>query len=78
MECHQLSTVGGLVAAGLGVSAVPALCARQMKLLGARCVPLHEPTIERGVGLIMRQRAELSVAVRAMHDIAVKIARGAG
>jgi LysR family transcriptional regulator, carnitine catabolism transcriptional activator len=78
MESHQLATVGALVAAGLGVSAVPALCARQMNLLGARCVPLHGPTIERGVGLITRRRAELSVAARALYETALKIARSAG
>jgi LysR family carnitine catabolism transcriptional activator len=75
MESHQLATVGSLVAAGLGVSAVPALCARQMSLLGARCVPLQGPTIERCVGLVMRRGAELSVAARALHDIAIKVAR---
>ena len=53
LECHQLTTIGSLAAAGLGVSAVPALCARQMQQLGARCIPLREPAIERRVGIIM-------------------------
>jgi LysR family carnitine catabolism transcriptional activator len=73
-ECHQLATVGGLVAEGLGVSAVPALCAGQMRSIGARILPLSEPVIERRVGLIMRGDAELSVAARAMHDVASKVA----
>ena len=30
LESHQLATVGKMVASGLGVSAVPALCAQQM------------------------------------------------
>jgi len=71
MECHQLSTVGSLVAAGLGVSAVPALCARQFKQFGARCVPLCDPGVERRVGLIMHPGFELSVAARAMQEIMV-------
>jgi LysR family transcriptional regulator, carnitine catabolism transcriptional activator len=71
MECHQLSTVGSLVAAGLGVSAVPALCAGQFKQLGARCIPLHDPNIERPVGLIMYPAFELSVAARALREIVV-------
>jgi LysR family transcriptional regulator, carnitine catabolism transcriptional activator len=71
MECHQLASVAGLVASGLGVSAVPALCARQMNLLGARSVPLHSPTIERAVGLITRRQAVLSTAALAMYDIAL-------
>jgi len=75
LECHQLATVGALVAAGLGVSAVPNLCARQMRLLGVRCVPLRGPTIERSVGIVTRREGELSVAARALHEIAIKIAR---
>jgi LysR family carnitine catabolism transcriptional activator len=77
MECHQLATVGALVASGNGVSAVPALCVRQMNLLGARTLPLHGPTIERAVGLIMRKHTELSTAARAMHDMATELL-GAG
>jgi len=78
MECRQLATVGALVAAGLGVSAVPDLCARQMKRLGVRCVPLHGPTIERNVGIVTRRRAELSVAARALHEVTVKSVRRTG
>lgn len=52
IESHQLATVGRMVACGLGVSAVPALCARQMHELGARCIALREPVIERNVGLL--------------------------
>jgi LysR family carnitine catabolism transcriptional activator len=73
MECHQLATVGALVVGGLGVSAVPAMCARQMNLLGARCVKLHSPVIERAVGLVMRSPQELSTAARAMHDMAIEL-----
>ncbi|NKF23220.1 LysR family transcriptional regulator [Solimonas marina] len=70
-ECHQLATVGQMVAAGLGVSAVPALCARQMSALGAQCLPLTAPIIERSVGLIRRADAELSTAARALREIAI-------
>jgi len=75
MECHQLSTVGSLVAAGLGVSAVPALCMPQFKRLGVHCVPLEDPAIERRIGMIMHPAFELSVAARAMHDIAAVAGR---
>ena len=75
LECHQLATVGALVAAGLGVSAVPNLCSRQMRLLGVRCVPLRGPTIERSVGIVTRGEGELSAAARALHEIAIKFAR---
>jgi hypothetical protein len=41
-----------MVASGLGASAVPALCEKQMIELGAVCVPLINPVIERRVGII--------------------------
>jgi LysR family carnitine catabolism transcriptional activator len=51
-ESHQLSTVGRMVASGLGVSAVPALCAGQMRELGARCITLRDPVVERALGVL--------------------------
>ncbi|MNY58337.1 DNA-binding transcriptional regulator OxyR [compost metagenome] len=68
-ESHQLATVGRMVASGLGVSAAPALCAEQMRELGARCIPLSEPTIERAIGVLTRPGAELSTAAQALFDI---------
>lgn len=65
-ESHQLVTVGRMVANGLGVSAVPALCARQMEELGAVCAPLGQPSIERRVGVIRRGRTPLSAAAQAL------------
>lgn len=67
-ESHQWATVGRMVACGLGVSAVPALCVRQMQELGARCIPLHEPVIARQVGLLTRPAHELSSAAQALYD----------
>jgi LysR family transcriptional regulator, carnitine catabolism transcriptional activator len=66
LECHQLSTVGHLVAAGLGVSAVPSLCERQVSALGARCLRLLRPTIRKAVGLITRRDQQLSTAAAAI------------
>ncbi|KAA0014701.1 LysR family transcriptional regulator [Billgrantia pellis] len=68
-ESHQLATVGRMVASGLGVSAVPALCHEQMRELGARCVPLHEPSIRRTVGVVLSAGQELSTAARALHEV---------
>lgn len=67
-ECHQLSTVGRMVASGLGVSAVPSLCIAQMRELGAVCVPLSGPVVERPIGLVTRLDHELSVAAQALFD----------
>jgi LysR family carnitine catabolism transcriptional activator len=74
-ECHQLATVGQMVAAGLGVSAVPALCAAQMRAFGAICLPLSGPVIERPVGIVARQGQELSAAATVMLETALSISR---
>ncbi len=67
-ESHQLATVGRMVASGLGVSAVPALCREQMLELGARCVALGDPVIERPVGILTKPGHQLSVAAQAIAD----------
>lgn len=67
-ETHQLATVGRMVASGLGVSAVPALCRDQMLELGARCVALSDPVIEKPVGILTKPGHELSVAAQAIAD----------
>ncbi|MFM9268828.1 LysR family transcriptional regulator [Halomonas elongata] len=68
-ESHQLTTVGRMVADGLGVSAVPSLCIEQMHELGARCLPLHSPIIERTVGVLSPGTGELSMAAQALRDV---------
>lgn len=68
-ESHQLGTVGRMVANGLGVSAVPALCIEQMQELGARCIALVEPIVERRIGIITLQDHELSTAAQALLDV---------
>ena len=67
-ESHQLATVGRMVASGLGVSVVPALCAEQMRELGACCITLHEPVVERAIGVLTKPGHELSSAAQAMFD----------
>lgn len=67
-ESHQLATVGRMVASGLGVSVVPALCAEQMRELGACCIPLHEPVVERAMGVLTKPGHELSTAAQAMFE----------
>lgn len=68
-ESHQLTTVGRMVANGLGVSAVPALCRGQMQELGARCVPLVEPRVERRIGIISLADHKLSTAAQALSEV---------
>ncbi len=68
-ESHQLATAGRMVASGLGVSAVPALCRRQMHEVGGRCVTLTDPVIARPVGVLSPAGQELSVAAKALKEV---------
>ncbi len=68
-ETHQLVTIGRMVASGLGVSAVPALCREQMQEMGAVCCDLESPAVTRQVGIITRRRYPLSVAARALEEV---------
>jgi len=68
-ESHQLSTIGRMVANGLGVSAVPALCINQMQELGARCVALVEPSVERRIGVMALSDHKLSTAAEALLEV---------
>ncbi|SEK27284.1 LysR family transcriptional regulator [Halomonas daqiaonensis] len=77
-ECHQLATVGRMVASGLGVSAVPSLCIAQMQELGAVCVPLDDPIIERDVGVLTWNNHELSVAALALQEVLAETIRTPG
>lgn len=69
LESHQLATIGRMVGSGLGVSVVPALCVQQMHELGARCIQLTDPVIERPIGIVTKVDHELSVAAQALADI---------
>ncbi|MFK7698937.1 LysR family transcriptional regulator [Pseudomonas caspiana] len=74
-ESHQLSTIGRMVASGLGVSAVPSLCIQQMHELGAHCIALVGPTIERPIGLMMLADHKLSAAAQALREVLIEYAR---
>ncbi|NRA55148.1 MAG: LysR family transcriptional regulator [Gammaproteobacteria bacterium] len=63
-EANQLATIGQMVATGLGVSAMPALCQTQLHSLGVICRPIAEPTVSRRVGIITSHRAPLSLAAQ--------------
>lgn len=72
-EAGQLVTIGRLVSEGLGVSAVPALCRRQMEEVGAVCRPLVEPVVSRTVGVFTRKRYSLSAAATEMLNVLVEL-----
>jgi LysR family carnitine catabolism transcriptional activator len=76
-ECHQLVTVGRMVASGLGVSAVPSLCIGQMEELGASCIMLGDPIVEKPIGILTPPQHELSVAAQALFDTLISASANA-
>ena len=64
-KCNQLATVSGLVLAGIGVSALPALCLPVVIVAGAGWRPLDEPAVERPLGLVFRRKQSFSLAAKA-------------
>jgi DNA-binding transcriptional LysR family regulator len=68
-EAEHVTTLLGLVEAGLGVAAVPSLAmpASDHPLLAS--VPLTEPIVTRRVGLIRRKGRSLSPAAQQLYDL---------
>jgi LysR family carnitine catabolism transcriptional activator len=65
-EAEHLSTMGGLLAAGLGVTALPSL---SLPLLGANdfaVVPIAKPAVERTIGIVRRTGRTPSIAAAAL------------
>ena len=61
-EAGSVATVGGLVAAGLGVSAMPALVLPLMGAGSVVCRPLVEPVVERRLDIALHARRALPLA----------------
>lgn len=62
---RQLGTVLGLVEAGMGVSALPALACPDETHVALACVPLVSPHVDREVGLLARGQRSLTPAAHA-------------
>jgi LysR family carnitine catabolism transcriptional activator len=45
------------------------LCVGQMRELGARCITLRDPVVERAIGVLTKPGVELSAAAQALFDI---------
>jgi len=77
-EAEHVTTMIGLVEAGLGVAAVPSLAmpAADHPLLVS--VPLSDPVVTRTVGLIRRKDRPLSPSAQQLYDflLEMKLARG--
>jgi DNA-binding transcriptional LysR family regulator len=72
-ETQHVTTMLGLVEAGLGVAAVPSLAmpARDHPLLVS--VPLADPVVTRRVGLIRRRGRSLSPAAQQLYDLLLEM-----
>lgn len=68
-EVSQIATVGRMVAAGLGISVLPALSFRQIAADGIAWRPLVAPEIPRELGMILRRRHPLSAAATALREL---------
>lgn len=68
-EARNIGAVAGLVAAGLGVSAVPALVLPMMGFAAVETRPLAGPVVERDIYLIHDPARPLSRPARALMDL---------
>jgi DNA-binding transcriptional LysR family regulator len=67
-----VSTLLGLVEAGLGVAVVPRLSMPQGEHATLAMVELVEPTVDRTVGLIRRRGRELPPAAQKLYQLIEK------
>lgn len=72
MELDQLSTVAGMVRAGLGVSVVPALTLFHFRGPALVIRPLDAPEMERQIFLVRRRDRGFSVAAQALYERVMK------
>lgn len=63
-ECGGQQLVGKLVAAGLGIAAIPKLVLPQIGDENVRILPLHSPTLHRPLGILTRVGRTPSSAAR--------------
>ncbi len=63
-EASSVATVGGLVAAGLGVSAIPALVLPLMAPGSVEHRPLVDPVVERHLDIVQRSKQRLSLVAQ--------------
>ncbi|MGN6580971.1 MAG: LysR family transcriptional regulator [Bordetella sp.] len=69
LEVEQLATLTGMIAAGLGVTVVPALTLYELDRPGLVSRPLSMPGLVRKICLIRRRGASLSPAAQQLYDL---------
>ncbi|MFG6667959.1 LysR family transcriptional regulator [Halomonas sp. HNIBRBA4712] len=68
-DASQIATVGRMVAAGLGISVLPALSFRQIAAAGIDHRPLISPDLPRELGIVVSRRHPLSSAARTLFEL---------
>lgn len=74
IEAQNIAVVAGLVAAGLGVAAVPETVLPLMQFAGLESATLVDPTVERMLGLVEVIDRPTSAAARAFADLLIESA----
>jgi LysR family carnitine catabolism transcriptional activator len=72
MELEQLSTVAGMVRAGLGITVVPALTLFHFRHPDLATVPLDAPGMVREIFLLRSRDRGLSIAARSLYELCVQ------
>jgi len=67
-ECAQLATVGGMIEAGLGISALPVSTKSMLSAYDLEWHPLENPRAERTIGIAYLANRTLSPAAGKMRD----------
>jgi LysR family carnitine catabolism transcriptional activator len=68
LEYPSVAACGALVAAGLGVAAVPVLALALMDMAGLAAVPLVRPVVSRPIGVVTRVGRSLPPVAKAFMD----------
>ncbi|RDV00786.1 LysR family transcriptional regulator [Trinickia dinghuensis] len=77
-ETRHVTTMLGLVEAGLGVAAVPSMAMPGRDHPVLTSVPLVEPVVKRRVGILKRRGRPLTPAAQEFHKAIVETRRGGG
>ena len=73
VSARNIASVAGLCAAGLGVTAVPALVLPLMEFAGLAAVPLEDPVVRRHVGVLTDPRRPTTAPTRALFDVLAQL-----
>ena len=68
-ECANISVVGAMVAAGLGIAAIPRLALRLIDMSALAAIPLASPGVSREMGILTRSGRSLPAAAGSFLEV---------